>query len=365
MTANPQYIVHPSHATKSRLPVCAPADIPALLPVVLPMMSPKAYAKLFIVPSLAELTGHGVSLRGMDLSITTLLEEAAATRDPPATPSTIQWSFSALTSAVGAATSYLQGTTQAKAPSEPSDPYWGQDIDEIVADARGVPRVIEEIGRAIYQECSDTEGIFRRTGNSPVLAGLRSVLNAPLGLQPKVDWAAVAAHDPLLPPTLLKRLLSHLGAPIVPTSVYPTIKTVRTPSEIRTVFLPALSSGRATLLSHVMHIAHHLLSFEPSTRMTAQGLAITLAPTLINGPDPREDAALCLAPGQSLPGLGVKADEQTLVGLLEMWIKNWAVVDGEAKGEVCECGLRGKETPPSPIALGNQTRSSPAHPVAS
>lgn len=331
------------------------------------MMSPKAYAKLFVVPSLAALTAHGVSLRGMDLSITTLLEEAAATRDPPASPSTIQWGFSALTSAVGAATSYLQGT-QAKAPTEPSDPYWGQDIDDIVADARGVPRVIEELGRAIYKECTGTEGIFRRTGNSPVLAGLRSVLNAPLGLQPKVDWALVAAHDPLLPPTLLKRLLSHLGAPIIPASVYPTIKSVRTPAEIRSVFLPALSSGRATLLSHIMHVAHHLLPSEPTTRMTAHALAVTLAPTLINGPDPREDAALCLAPGQSLPGLGVKADEQTLVGLLEISIEKWAEVNGESPGEVCECGLGGKEAPPSPIALGargGQTRSSIAEPVTS
>lgn len=328
------------------------------------MMSPKAYAKLFIVPSLAALTGHGVSLRGMDLSITALLEEAAATREPPATPSTIQWGFSALTSAVGAATSYLQGA-QAKAPSEPSDPYWGQDIDDIVADARGVPRVIEELGRAIYQHCTDTEGIFRRTGNSPVLAGLRSVLSAPLGLQPKVDWELVAAHDPLLPPTLLKRLLAHLEVPIVPSSVYPVIETIRTPAEIRTVFLPALSSGRSTLLSHIMHVAHHLLPSEPTTRMTAQNLAITLAPTLINGPDAREDAALCLAPGQSLPGLGVKADEQTLVGLLEMWIENWPQVDGERAGERCECELRGKETPPSPIALGGQTRSKVADPVAS
>lgn len=326
------------------------------------MMSPKAYAKLFIVPSLASLTGHGVSLRGMDLSITALLEEASATREPPS-PSTIQWGFSALTSAVGAATSYLQGTP--KAPSEPSDPYWGQDIDDIVADARGVPRVIEELGRAIYQHCTDTEGIFRRTGNSPVLAGLRNVLNAPLGLQPKVDWELVAAHDPLLPPTLLKRLLAHLGAPVVPASVYPVIKAIRTPSEIRSVFLPALSSGRSTLLSHITHIAHHLLPSEPTTRMTAQNLAITLAPTLINGPDAREDAALCLASGQSLPGLGVKADEQTLVGLLEMWIENWPQVDGESKGVRCACGLRGKETPPSPIALGGQTRSKVADPVAS
>lgn len=332
------------------------------------MMSPKAYAKLFVVPSLAALTQHGVSLRGMDLSIATLLEEAAASREPPpASPAAgaIQWSFSALTSAVGAATSYLQGAAVGpKVDSEPADPYWGQDADDIVADARGVPRVMEELGRAILKECTSTEGIFRRTGNSPVLAGLRSVLNAPLGLQPKVDWALVAAHDPLLLPTLLKRLLAHLGAPLVPASAYAAVRGVRTPADIRSALLPALSPGRAALLAHVTHVAHHLLPHEPATRMTAQGLAITLAPTLINGPDPREDAGLCLAPGQALPGLGVAADAQTLVGVLEMWIRHWAAVDGGAE-EACSCGLRGRNAPPSPIALGGQTRSKVAHPVAS
>lgn len=334
------------------------------------MMSPKAYAKLFVVPSLAELTQHGVSLRGIDLSIPTLLEEAAARQEaPPATPAAgaIQWGLSALTSAVGAATSYLQGTAGgSKADLGPIDPYWGQEIDDIVSEAGGVPRVIEDLGRAIYTECTDTEGIFRRTGGSPVLAGLRSVLNAPLALQPRVDWALIAAHDPLLPPTLLKRLLAGLPSPVVPSTVYPVIKTIRTPTDIRTQFLPALSPGRATLLNHVVHIAHHLLSSEPATRMGAHALAITLAPTLINGPDPREDTALCLAPGQALPGLGVKAEEQTLVGLLEMWIRNWAEVDGEPEGTQCSCGLKGKDAPlSSPIKLGGSTRSSLAGPVES
>jgi hypothetical protein len=56
-----------------------------------------------------------------------------------------------------------------------------------------------------------------------------------------------------------------------------------------------------------------------------------LAPALINGPDPVGDAAMCLQPGRTLPsalmgGRGgsaqSKVDAGTLVGVLEMWIKD-------------------------------------------
>lgn len=318
------------------------------------MMSPKAYAKLFVVPSLAELTAHGVSLRGMDLSIATLLEEAAAVRPaPPPGPAlgTLQWGFSALSSAVGAAASYWQGAGAAAAHDAKPSGFWAQDADAIVAEAGGVPAVLDQLGRAIQQHCTDTEGIFRRAGSSAVLPGLRSVLDAPAALQPKLDWALVAEHDPLLPPTLLKRLLAHVAEPIVPPEAYAAVRAAHTPADVRDVFLPALSPGRAALLSHTVHVLHGVLAHEERTRMGARGLAITLAPTLLRGPDARIDAALCLPPGQAMPGLPAP-EGQTLTGLLELWIERWD-----------EVGVPDGATPPVSLPLGSQRRSAPASPV--
>lgn len=62
--------------------------------------------------------------------------------------------------------------------------------------------------------------------------------------------------------------------------------------------------------------------------MTPLALAICIAPDLIKGPDPMEDAALCMEPGRTLPALMRVAspDDEgkgkgTLVGLLEIWIR--------------------------------------------
>lgn len=64
--------------------------------------------------------------------------------------------------------------------------------------------------------------------------------------------------------------------------------------------------------------------------MTSLNLAICIAPDLIKGPDPMEDAGLCMEPGRTLPSQmrGVKTDNEgqgkgTLVGLLEIWIREY------------------------------------------
>ena len=67
-------------------------------------------------------------------------------------------------------------------------------------------------------------------------------------------------------------------------------------------------------------------AYESTTKMSPLALAIVTAPVLIRGPEPLEDAALCLPPGKSLPKAmtgettigGVGA--MTLVGLLELWM---------------------------------------------
>lgn len=70
-------------------------------------------------------------------------------------------------------------------------------------------------------------------------------------------------------------------------------------------------------------------------------LAIVLAPSLILGPDPIEDAELCTLPGKKLPA-GLRREKEhgedakdrggTLVGVLEMWIQRdpWGTTESDA-----------------------------------
>lgn len=96
--------------------------------------------------------------------------------------------------------------------------------------------------------------------------------------------------------------------------------------------------------------------------MSPTALAIVLAPTLISGSDPIEDAEMCMEPGKGLPqglwalagrkGGGVDAvmhdqaggdrgsrDQKdggkgtgTLVGVLEVWIREWEWIEGNNRG---------------------------------
>lgn len=85
--------------------------------------------------------------------------------------------------------------------------------------------------------------------------------------------------------------------------------------------------------------------------MSALGLAIVLAPTLINGPDLLEDAELCCEAGKTLPAAMLEqagsaekhvGADGTVVGALMMWIKDWVSISGsgtsmESEREVCGC----------------------------
>lgn len=90
--------------------------------------------------------------------------------------------------------------------------------------------------------------------------------------------------------------------------------------------------------------------------MGSVGLALMLAPSLISGPDPREDLPLLMEFGMKIPsGLGLKQESkdsdsssgsepeppilmpQTLVGVLQMWITDLPALRG--KMGPCDCGM--------------------------
>lgn len=70
--------------------------------------------------------------------------------------------------------------------------------------------------------------------------------------------------------------------------------------------------------------------------MTARNFAICFAPDLIRGDNPIDDLEMCLEPGKRLPpGLAgqrnrerdVEDTGKTLVGVLEIWIQNVALIE--------------------------------------
>ncbi len=60
---------------------------------------------------------------------------------------------------------------------------------------------------------------------------LQALLDLPLHLQPRLNWAAIAKADPLLPPIVLKKILAALTTPIFPPSTYPIIRNTRSLDE--------------------------------------------------------------------------------------------------------------------------------------
>lgn len=60
---------------------------------------------------------------------------------------------------------------------------------------------------------------------------LQALLDLPLNLQPRLDWAMLAQHDPLLPPIMLKKILAAPQPPVFSPETYEVIKSTRSVSE--------------------------------------------------------------------------------------------------------------------------------------
>lgn len=215
----------------------------AIVPLILPFLTPKAYAKLYPLSSLLQLSGdHGVSLQGIRLPVAVLEEEVRVRRDQPG--STWASSITAAASMVGA---YLPFSsilsTPAPRPPSQSKGYWGRTMDDLVEECGGVPPILEELREAILSGCVTEEGIFRRTPGvstafiilatmtdwqSHLRAVLVDLLDLPLFSQPNLPWGDIARLDPLLPPKLVSRLLSHAAVPIICPDQYHLVRKCET-----------------------------------------------------------------------------------------------------------------------------------------
>lgn len=102
--------------------------------------------------------------------------------------------------------------------------------------------------------------------------------------------------------------------------------------------------------------------------MTPLNLAICIAPDLIKGPDPMEDAGLCMQSGHTLPAQmkGTLAGNEdqgkgTLVGVLEIWIREFEHIDEAVREADANAPERKKSNRHS--LLGGSERSVPSKPV--
>ncbi|OCF59805.1 hypothetical protein L486_02478 [Kwoniella mangroviensis CBS 10435] len=365
------YIVRPSLFTRT------------LLPFIIPFISPKSYSKLHPLPSLLSLYhAHKVPLKGIDISLSVVEAESRVLKErpdiiPPTPPtrgknvgteavptlkridsesSLASWGYQTISSAMETAASYLPiphfGLGSYDNQQSPlvsgNKGYWGRDLDDLIRAAEGnvnggIPSLLVDLGKAILQECIRTEGVFRRTSNSHLVPTLIAILDVPISQQPNLPWPEIAKEDPLLPPKILSRFLGDMKEPILTNSVYDLIRRTRTIEDIKTRFIPSLSSSTSLLLNYLIDLLHQLSLYCETTRMNSLNLAIVIAPVLIHGPDPIEDTILCLEPSKPIPpglrkmaeinGLNLATEEgvdegqrsNTLVGMLDMWIKDYPI----------------------------------------
>lgn len=161
---------------------------PAALPLLLPLLSPKAYAKLFQLSSVFELyRNHGVSLKGIELPVAVMEEEARLRPKQTPDASAATWG-SSIASALGTMGSYLSfvGLASSAGITASSNPrgYWNRTVDELVDDCAGkVPPILDELRRVILAECVTTEGIFRRT---PSVSGPQLIVVSMFTMAPRV-----------------------------------------------------------------------------------------------------------------------------------------------------------------------------------
>ncbi|EIW67888.1 hypothetical protein TREMEDRAFT_44893 [Tremella mesenterica DSM 1558] len=202
--------------------------------------------------------------------------------------------------------------------------YWGRKPEHLIQANGKIYSLFQQLREAILGYCNAEEGVFRRTSNSTLMPVLESILDLPLNSQPSLPWTQLAKRDPLLPPKVLMKLYSSLDSPLIPQSLYPIIKDITSIRIIHDELLPALSTSERILLSHLVKTLHLFSKYQTATKMSPLALAIVVAPVLIRGPDPLEDAMMCMEPGKSLPvamGGNGEAGGMTLVGSLEMWIR--------------------------------------------
>ncbi|ORX34562.1 hypothetical protein BD324DRAFT_636404 [Kockovaella imperatae] len=275
------------------------------MPLFLPLVSPKAYAKIQYASSLSSLSHtNNVSLASLQLTIPLLEDESAA----------------------------LQGSDTRHTPTGPSSNDSSSRLldnralyDLVPPEPQPLARILVDLRDTILSPpCTLTEGLFRRSTNSPLSSGLLSLSLLPSHSQSIIPWRTIAANDPLLPPKILHGLLSSFSSPIISEQLYPVIRKCDTPKDIETYLSPILTASENRILTYLADLISHLARHEETTRMTVKALAICLAPALLHGSDPMIDATMCLVPGQSLPpamtqdrDLGQGAG--TVVGMLMLW----------------------------------------------
>lgn len=244
-----------------------PSSHAALLPFLVPLLSPKSYGKLHPLSSLLALSHtYGVPLSGIDITMPVLQQEASLLRDRPDLIPTrcrggyqrpkmeerVSWTGT-ISSSISYATSYLpfsqylSDSNEKRAIDTVPRGLWGRTASEVLDDTNGkLPRALMGLRDAILTHCTGTEGVFRRSSNvsqgvarkaalrlceSSLLGPITALLDLPSEDQPNLPWTDIAAEDPLVPPKVLLRFIADLSEPLIPESLYPSVRQTTSTQE--------------------------------------------------------------------------------------------------------------------------------------
>ncbi|KAJ7820219.1 hypothetical protein B0H14DRAFT_3111289 [Mycena olivaceomarginata] len=183
----------------------------------------------------------------------------------------------------------------------------------------GVPRVVRDAIAYVRERGMEEEGLFRRSPQSVLLKAAQDAYD-------RGNVVSLSTFgDPHLAAVLLKKYLRDLPEPLIPESLYPTVRRCPAPAfasshshestdtdpagverdiaaiaYVRDVLLPQLPLCAYILLSHVLHLMHDVSLRAASNRMDAHNLAVVLCPNLVGSrthPNPAKDVMMCAVPG--------------------------------------------------------------------
>ena len=155
----------------------------------------------------------------------------------------------------------------------------------------GLPIVVAQCLRFLYEHGLGVEGIFRVPGDRALLNELRTAYDA----GERVDLAVV--RDPHAVASLLKMYLRDLPEPLIPEALYdPLLATQTDPAlapaaahaRIRAL-LAALPAPNTHVLQHVLAFAAELARHSRTNKMSVENVSLCFGPTLMwrsTAPDP-------------------------------------------------------------------------------
>nr|KAJ3419397.1 hypothetical protein HK105_007000 [Polyrhizophydium stewartii] len=178
-----------------------------------------------------------------------------------------------------------------------------EDLDVLmgVDGSKGCPQVILDCAQFIRTQGLETEGLFRKAPAVTAVQEAKRAYNE--GKQPDFD-ALGGVHVAC---ALLKLWFRELPEPLIPASLYPTVREVeKSPSKvdfIRMRLLPSLSIPTQLVMYELFSLLHDVVAHQATNLMTAVNLTIVWSPNFVKSDNAVLDIGMC-AIGVQGAGIG-------------------------------------------------------------